>query len=91
MNENETGMTFSLSHFSPLGVTFSLSIDRIVREKNRMDCSMPEENAVANGNAKCSASRLREGTYPPERAFDSGAEVMRISLRQPQARQKRLS
>ena len=27
MNENETGMTFSLSHFSPLGVTFSLSID----------------------------------------------------------------
>ena len=28
MNENETGMTFSLSHFPPLGVTFSLSIDR---------------------------------------------------------------
>ena len=27
MNENETGMTFSLSHFPPLGVTFSLSID----------------------------------------------------------------
>lgn len=27
MNENETGMTFSLSHFPPLGMTFSLSID----------------------------------------------------------------
>ena len=31
MNENETGMTFSLSHFPPLGVTFSLSIDTAVR------------------------------------------------------------
>ncbi|MEA4881574.1 MAG: hypothetical protein VB045_08895, partial [Synergistaceae bacterium] len=29
MSENETGMTFSLSHFQPLGVTFSLSIDII--------------------------------------------------------------
>lgn len=27
MSENETGVTFSLSHFQPLGVTFSLSID----------------------------------------------------------------
>ena len=34
MNENETGMTFSLSHFSPLGVTFSLSIDRTLLHEN---------------------------------------------------------
>ena len=27
MSKNETGMTLSLSHLEPLGVTFSLSID----------------------------------------------------------------
>ena len=43
MNENETGMTFSLSHFSPLGVTFSLSIDRaVLPAPHRKTCHFPE-------------------------------------------------
>ena len=40
MNENETGMTFSLSHFPPLGVTFSLSIDIYVRPSCRRTAIM---------------------------------------------------
>ena len=33
MSKNETGMTLSLSHLEPLGVTFSLSIDRGIADR----------------------------------------------------------
>ena len=64
MNENETGMTFSLSHFPPLGMTFSLSIDTQGGQKPAVGF-IPD---VIPGGSKDKDFRAESPKYLPVRA-----------------------
>lgn len=64
MSKNETGMTLSLSHLEPLGVTFSLSIDSIantfvMRKTFEMAMEMKTKEILINLSYECTGHDQR--------------------------------